>query len=315
MTLPESPSGEAQAERREVLTAGQGNELPRAYVRGDEPRPGDTLIRRTKRQRLMLDGLLALVGIAFILPLLWLIDAAFNANATQAMSVPTLTLGNFRAAISAGAGGAIENSLYLAVVSTVIATVVSLLAAYVLSRRRVPLKGTLLIIVLFLTGLPITLLLIPIYVMYVHLGWDNSPFYTSVALAATSVPFAIWLLKNFIDQVPREFEEAAAIEGAGGIRILWRVVIPLSLPGIFVAAILTFINSWGAFLLPLVIDANPQNTPGALGIYEFMSANGKVQFGPLSAYAILFSLPVIALYLVGTRWLHGGFAFAGGVKG
>ena len=93
------------------------------------------------------------------------------------------------------------------------------------------------------------------------------------------------------------------------------MVIPLSLPGIFVAAILTFINSWGAFLLPLVIDANPQNTPGALGIYEFMSANGKVSFGPLSAYAILFSLPVIALYLVGTKWLHGGFAFAGGVKG
>lgn len=263
----------------------------------------------------MLDGALALVGVAFILPLLWLIDAAFNSNATQSMSLPSLTLGNFRSAISAGAGGAIKNSLYLAVVSTIIATVVSLLAAYVLSRRRVPLKGAMLIIVLFLTGLPITLLLIPIYVMYVHLGWDNSPFYTSVALAATSVPFAIWLLKNFIDQVPREFEEAAAIEGAGGLRILWRVVIPLSLPGIFVAAILTFINSWGAFLLPLVIDANPQNTPGALGIYEFMSANGRVSFGPLAAYAILFSLPVIALYLVGTRWLHGGFAFAGGVKG
>jgi multiple sugar transport system permease protein len=231
------------------------------------------------------------------------------------MSVPQLTFGNFKAAIAAGAGGAIKNSLYLAIVSTFIATVVSILAAYVLSRRRVPLKGAMLIVVLFLTGLPITLLLIPIYVMYVHLGWDNSPFYTSVALAATSVPFAIWLLKNFIDQVPREFEEAAAIEGAGGVRILWRIVIPLATPGIFVAAILTFINSWGAFLLPLVIDANPQNTPGALGIYEFMSANGRVQFGPLSAYAILFSLPVIVLYLISTRWLHGGFAFAGGVKG
>jgi multiple sugar transport system permease protein len=264
---------------------------------------------------MLLDGLLALVGIAFILPLLWLIDAAFNLNATQAMNLPTLTLSNFKAAIDAGAGGAIKNSLYLAVVSTIIATAVSILAAYALSRRRVPFKGLLLLGIVFLTGLPITLLLIPIYVMYVHLGWDNSPFYTSVALAATSVPFAIWLLKNFIDQVPREFEEAAAIEGSGNLRILWKVVIPLSLPGICVAAILTFINSWGAFLLPLVIDANPQNTPGALGIYEFMSANGRVEFGPLAAYAILFSLPVIALYLISTRWLHGGFAFAGGVKG
>lgn len=276
---------------------------------------GAPLRRRTRRQRLALDGLLALVGIAFILPLLWLIDAAFNLNATQAMNLPTLTLSNFKAAIAAGAGGAIKNSLYLAIVSTIIATAVSILAAYALSRRRVPFKGLLLLGIIFLTGLPITLLLIPIYVMYVHLGWDNSPFYTSVALAATSVPFAIWLLKNFIDQVPREFEEAASIEGSGNLRILWKVVIPLSLPGICVAAILTFINSWGAFLLPLVIDANPQNTPGALGIYEFMSANGRVEFGPLAAYAILFSLPVIALYLISTRWLHGGFAFAGGVKG
>jgi len=315
MALPESTTEDGMHEGRELASTEVGAERQHAWSRTDSGRPGDSLIKRTKRQRLMLDGVLALVGIAFILPLLWLIDAAFNSNATQAMSVPSLTLGNFRSAISAGAGGAIKNSLYLAVVSTIIATVVSMLAAYVLSRRRVPLKGAMLIVVLFLTGLPITLLLIPIYVMYVHLGWDNSPFYTSVALAATSVPFAIWLLKNFIDQVPREFEEAAAIEGAGGLRILWRVVIPLSLPGIFVAAILTFINSWGAFLLPLVIDANPQNTPGALGIYEFMSANGKVSFGPLSAYAILFSLPVIALYLVGTKWLHGGFAFAGGVKG
>ena len=65
-----------------------------------------------------------------------------------------------------------------------------------------------------------TLLLIPIYQIFVKLNWLNSPFYTSLVLASTSVPFAIWLLKNFIDQVPREFEEAAAIEGAGEIQIL-----------------------------------------------------------------------------------------------
>ena len=85
------------------------------------------------------------MGIAFILPLLWLIDAAFNLNATQAMNLPTLTLSNFKAAIAAGAGGAIKNSLYLAIVSTIIATAVSILAAYALSRRRVPFKGLLLL--------------------------------------------------------------------------------------------------------------------------------------------------------------------------
>ena len=171
------------------------------------------------------------------------------------------------------------------------------------------------LVILFLTGLPVTLLLIPIFEIFVHLGWVDSPFYTSLVLAATSVPFAIWLLKNFIDQVPRELEEAAAIEGASELRILWRIVIPLAMPGILVASILTFINSWGAFLIPLVLDANPNDQPGALGIYQFMSANGTVHFGPLAAYAILFSAPVVVLYLICSRWLNGGFAFAGGVKG
>jgi multiple sugar transport system permease protein len=134
-------------------------------------------------------------------------------------------------------------------------------------------------------------------------------------LAAISVPFAIWLLKNFVDQVPREFEEAAAIEGSGQVRILMRVVVPLIMPGILVSAILTFINSWGAFLIPLVLDSNPNDTPGAIGIYNFITANGQVHFGPLAAYAILFSLPVIILYIISSRWLSGGFSFAGGIKG
>ena len=246
------------------------------YVGGSEV-TGATpvqLTRQRRPRRQLVEGtvvhvLLAALGIAFLAPLAWLIESAFNPQASQSLVWPrSLSFSNFSAAIAAGAGGAIKNSLYLAVVSTVVATVTSTIAAYALSRRHVPFKGTMLIVVLFLSGLPVTLLLIPIYEIFVKLGWVGSPFYTSLVLAATSVPFAIWLLKSFIDQVPREFEEAAAIEGAGELRILWRVVVPLALPGILVAAILTFINSWGAFLLPLVIDALPGNTPGAVGIYR-----------------------------------------------
>jgi multiple sugar transport system permease protein len=297
----------------EIPTPGPG-----AWPSSDSPdwHPGTPQrSRRGRRERVFVNVLMSLLGVAFLLPLLWMIFSAFNPRASAALSAPRFSIGNFTAAVHAGAGGAIYNSLYLAVVSTIAATVVSTLAGYALSRRRVPFKGTVLVTVLFLTGLPVTMLLIPTYQMFVKLGWLNSAFYTSMVLGATSVPFAIWLLKNFIDQVPREFEEAAAIEGSGELRILWRVVVPLALPGIMVSAILTFINSWGAFLIPLVLDADPNKTPGAVGIYQFESANGIVQFGPLAAYGILFSVPVIVLYLICSRWLNGGFAFAGGVKG
>lgn len=270
---------------------------------------------RARWQGVLPSVIMAVIGLAFLLPLLWLILAALNPHATSGVSAPAFSADNFRAAFAAGAGSAIRNSLYLAGVSTIIATAVSTLAGYVLSRHYVPLKGPILVGVIFLTGLPVTLLLIPIYQMFVKVNWLNSPFYTSLVLAATSVPFAIWLLKNFIDQVPRDFEEAVAVEGAGQLRILISVVVPLIMPGILVSAILTFINSWGAFLIPLVLDSNPNDTPGAVGIYEFITANGQVQFGPLAAYGILFSLPVIIMYIISSRWLSGGFSFAGGIRG
>lgn len=299
----DSPAGAVPPE----ATSESGHEVPRTSAA--------TRLWRSGGHRFLPSLVMAVIGLAFLLPLVWLLLAAFNRHATSGMSAPTFSIANFTAAFNAGAGRAIENSLYLAGVSTIVATVVSTLAGYVLSRHYLPLKGPVLVGVIFLTGLPVPLLLIPIYQMFVTVNWLNSPFYTSLVLAAISVPFAIWLLKNFVDQVPREFEEAAAVEGSGQMSILIRVVVPLIMPGILVSAILTFINSWGAFLIPLVLDSNPNNTPGAVGIYEFITANGQVQFGALAAYGILFSLPVIILYIISSRWLSGGFSFAGGIKG
>ena len=118
-----------------------------------------------------------------------------------------------------------------------------------------------------------------------------------------------------LNQASADYVTAARAIGFSQMRILVRVVVPLIMPGILVSAILTFINSWGAFLIPLVLDSNPNDTPGAVGIYNFITANGQVQFGPLAAYGILFSLPVIILYIISSRWLSGGFSFAGGIKG
>lgn len=288
----------------QLVTTGQEASAP-AVVR-----------KRRSLARPVLNVLMIVIGLVFLLPLLWLILASFNPSADGTLAMPhPFSLLNYHLVIRAGAGAAIRNSLYLAGVSTVIATAVSTMAGFMLARRKIRFKGIILILILFLTGLPVTLLLIPTYQIFVNLNWLNSKFYTSLVLASMSVPFSIWLLKNFIGQVPGEFEEAAAIEGAGELSILFRITIPLIIPGILVAAILTFINSWGSFLIPLVLDANPSDTPGAVGIYQFMSANGQVQFGQLAAYSVLFSVPVIILYLISSRWLSGGFSFAGGVKG
>jgi multiple sugar transport system permease protein len=171
------------------------------------------------------------------------------------------------------------------------------------------------LLVLFASGLPVTMMLVQIYQMYATLHWLDSRFTTSLFLAAAALPFAIWLLMNYISAVPVELEEAAGIEGAGTLRTMVSVVLPLIVPGLCVTAVYNFISAWGAFIVPLVLDSNPDDQPGTVAIYQFLGAHGMIQFGQLSAFSLLFSLPVVILYLLIAQSFRGGFAFGGGVRG
>lgn len=264
---------------------------------------------------LIANALMISLGFAFLLPLLWLILTSFDRDASPSLQVPHFTLQQYNGLLHQNYLRPFYNSIYLACVSTIIAVAIGLLAGYALSRRHVPLKRTLLISVLFMSGLPVTMLLVPAYEEYVKLNWTNSLFATSLFLAATSLPFTIWLLKNFVDQVPLEFEEAAAMEGASDLRIMVSLVIPLAMPGILVCGLINFIGAWGAFAAPLVLDSNPSHTPAPIAIYQFLSENGHIAYGSLAAYSILFALPVILLYVSAARRIAGAFSFAGGVKG
>jgi multiple sugar transport system permease protein len=260
------------------------------------------------------NALLGLIGVAFFLPLIWVLFASLDANAGAGIRVPDLSLVHYRAMGHESRLRPLYNSFYLAGMSTLISTVTGLFAGYALSRRHIPFKRTLMLLVLFMSGLPVTMLLVPTYQMFVRLDWIDSLWWTSMFIAASSLPFTIWLLKNFIDQVPRELEEAAAIEGTRNFEIVLRVVVPLALPGILVTSLVAFINAWGAFVIPLVLNSNPNDTPGSIAIYQFLTENGQIHFGDLAAYSILFALPVVVLYLIASRRISGAFTFAGGIK-
>jgi multiple sugar transport system permease protein len=260
------------------------------------------------------NALLLLLGVAFFLPLIWVLFASLDRNAGAGVRIPDLSFVHYRAMAHEDRLRPLYNSLYIAGLSTLISTATGLFAGYALSRRHIPFKRTLMLLVLFMSGLPVTMLLVPTYQMFVRLNWIDSLWWTSMFIAASSLPFTIWLLKNFIDQVPRELEEAAAIEGTRNLEIVLRVVIPLALPGILVTSLVAFINAWGAFVIPLVLNSNPSDTPGSIAIYQFLTENGQIHFGDLAAYSILFAVPVVVLYLVASRRISGAFTFAGGIK-
>ncbi len=271
--------------------------------------------RRAPTGELAASALLALLGITFLLPMLWMLFASVDSEPDWAVRLPHLTLNNFATVVQSQGLSSFANSFYLAGVTTAVTTSLAALAAYPLSRRNVPLKRPFLYAILFATGLPISMLLVPTYQMYVIFGWLDSLFTTGLFLAASSLPFAIWLLKNFIDAVPPELEEAAAIDGAGTGQTLLRVVLPLTLPGIAVTAIYTFINAWGAFVTPLVLVSSPEHEVGTVAILHFLGSHGLFPAGQIAAYSLLFSLPVIVLYLVMSRHFSGAFTFGGGVQG
>lgn len=279
------------------------------------PRIGRGNVRRVAGA-VALNGVVVAFGIAYVAPLAWLFTAAFDAHATAGTRIPhDVTLGHFAELMNWNRLRPFYNSFYLAAVSTVVSTVVATLAAYYLSRQWIPFKRMIMFAVLFASGMPVIMLLVPVYQMYVKLHWIDSLLGTSAFLAASSVPFAIWLLKNFFDQIPSSFVEAAVIEGAGPFVTLARVIVPMAWPGIVVSAMVSFINAWSAFAIPLVLNSNPRDTPGAIAIYQFLTEQGVVQWGGLAAYSMLFALPVLAVYFVAAKHVSGAFVQSGGLKG
>jgi multiple sugar transport system permease protein len=259
---------------------------------------------------------LVAIGCLFLLPMLWMLFASVDSNPDWAVRLPQHVTGkHFHQVVARGGLHSFYNSLYLAGIATIITTVLAALAAYPLARRHIPLRRTFLFGVLFAAGLPVTMLLVPVYQLYVRLGWLNSLLTTSLFLAASSLPFGIWLMKNFMEAVPEELENAAALEGAGDVQTILRVVLPLALPGLAVTAIYTFIQAWGAFLVPLVLDSNPNDNPGPIAIYNFMGSHGFFDFGQLAAFSLMFSVPVIVLYLIMSRFFTGAFTFGGAIQG
>ena len=261
-------------------------------------------------------GVLAVAAV-FIIPLLWVILASFNRTAGLTVSIPDhWTLDNFRAVMTPETTyRPVLNGVILCGGAAFLTIVCATLAAYPLSRSNLRYKRPFLLTILFSTGLPITAIMVPVYGLFVQLNLIDTISGTMLFMATTGLPFAIWLMKNFMDSVPVTLEEAAWTDGASRMKTLWYVILPLMWPGISVVAIFTFVGMWGNFFVPFVLLLSPDRLPASVSIYTFFSQYGEVQFGQLAAYSMLYSLPVVVLFLILSRKLGGAFALGGAIKG
>lgn len=205
------------------------------------------------------------------------------------------------------------NSAIVAVASTLLCVGVASLAAYALARLRVPRRNLILSLLVGVSMFPVASLMVPLYQTFVELGLRNNYLALILPHAALSLPVATLTLVSFFAGIPKDLESAAMVDGSTRLGALWHVVVPLSAPGVFTAAILAFVNSWDEFLLAsTLLPAKAMRTlPVGIQLYQ-----GEYVFPwPLISAALVVALVPLALVIALFQERVVGGLTQGGVKG
>ncbi|SFQ59788.1 multiple sugar transport system permease protein [Amycolatopsis arida] len=257
---------------------------------------------------------IAVITAFMALPVLWLVFAPFDRSPGLSTSLPDWTLRNFRELLdNPYALTSLGNSVLLSLSSMALVTAFAATTAYALSRVRIPGRDALLYGLLLLSSIVTgTAAMVPIFLMMFELNLVDSQLGVVLVLSGGLLPAAIFILKDFMDATPRSYEESARVFGAGPLQILRDVVLPMVRPGIATIAVWAIVNVWGNFLIPFILLRSPDKAPAAVVLFTFYTEGGQANLGLISAFSLLYSIPVVAMFLFVNR--RYGFRFHGGIK-
>jgi multiple sugar transport system permease protein len=284
-------------------------------------------------------GFLALTAVFCLLPFLWVMLASVDPNASLFLALPkAITADHFVKIFTAQNGGRwFFNSLVTVGATTAIVVVVAGMGGYALSRTKAWWKRPFLYAIILVRVLPPTALIVPLYkVMLVGNGYVGAVVRSVVpadsvrsamqifgfvdgylglilVLSAMQLPLALWIMKTFFDMTPKDYEEAALMDGANVVQRIRRILVPLALPGLGAAALLTFIGAWGDFLMPLTFISSADLQLLPIGLFRAFQRTNTIDYGYLSALALLYLLPAVVAFGFARRFLVQ--TFAGGIKG
>jgi len=280
-------------------------------------------VKRTKT--ISLNGIGLLVALVTLFPIFWMISTAFKPSQEIYSLTPSLlpahpTLGNFSNVIGGKASGIgsvllfFRNSLSVTLATVLLASVLSLLASVAVARFRFRFRASFLIMLLIVQMIPGQALIIALFVDFNKLNLLQNLTGLIIVYAAQALPVSIWMLRNFVATVPRELEEAAAIDGASPMRIFWRILFPLVAPGLVATSIFSFITAYNEFIVALTFLGQAHSTY-TLPIYvTYFFDRGGAQWGPIMAASTLYTIPVMIFFLIVRRRMVDGLT-AGAVKG
>lgn len=290
------------------------------------------------RSDLLAYATLSIISIFCAVPFFWILLASFDGNAQLFLRWPEdWTIDNYTRVFAEEDGALwLFNSLFVVGSATVLVMVLAGLGGYALSRTRAWWKLPFLYAILLIRVLPPTALVVPLYKVLLALnngerallrpifgsytrdvmkwvGFIDGYLGLILVLATMQLPLALWIMKTFFDGLPRDYEEAALMDGATMTQRIRRVLIPLALPGLAAAGLFSFMSAWGDFLMPLIFLSSPELQPLPLGLFRAFLRVNTVDYGFLAALAFIYLLPAVVAFGFARKFLVQ--TFAGGVKG
>lgn len=282
--------------------------------------------RRATSMEILRYAIIVLILAASLFPIAWMIITSFK-PADDIMTMPPRfifrpTLDNYIYALhKANFAHFIENTIYVALASTVIVIVLSSLASYSFARYN-PGGGNILFFILTTKMFPAIAVVLPYFIIFQIIGDTGVGRVLGIGLdrrgalvisyTMFNLPFAIWLMVSFFQDIPRELEDSARLDGYNRLQVLWRVVLPLAAPGIAVTAIFCLIFSWNEFLFAYILTRDAARTI-TVGVESFFTLRG-ILWGPVAAAATISVAPMLVFVLILQRYMVRGLTF-GAVRG
>lgn len=269
--------------------------------------PGLFGIKKRNRSRLVIAVLLALFSLG---PLLYMVSLSFQPNGGllgATVLIPTHpTVQNYVQAWTENSFSRyFMNSLIVSIATVIITVVFAALAAFAFARYKFPMKEVIFYVFLASLAVPNLLLLIPQFLLMDRLHLLDSLLGLILLYVASNLPFTIFLLRGFFEAIPKEYEESFRLDGAGTVRVLVSLIVPLALPAVAVVSMFIFSAAWDEFPIALTMISSGSHYTLPVGLADFIGVH-TVAWGPFFAASVIATIPVIVVFLISLRWFRSG---------
>ena len=279
--------------------------------------------RSTKTRKKVGTGVFNLIGIlVFIVmgfPIYWMINSAFKPTLELQNYTPHFwpqhpTLENFTEAFhSSNFVADVENSAIITTSAVAISLVIGFLAALAIARFKFYGKRAMIFVILLIQMIPLLALIIPMYIALNNRNATDTLYGVTIAYLVFTIPYTVWTLRGFIANIPRELDEAAMVDGCNRWQTFYRIILPLTGPGLVATAIYGFIQAWNEFILINTLNQDPAKQNLMSWLVQNTTSRGTA-WGPMMAGSLLTSIPVVILFLAIQKNIATGLT-AGAVKG